>query len=318
MNNATMFEVHYYFGDNSHEIDAFVRNKCEAELLGLIVEAATLLEIDADLIKEAYREGGFRDIWKAIGKNGVQIGLFLVIIQIVISTIPLLDSGSKDLEIEEKILSIEEKKLNIEKLKRDLENGNKDEAIERAAAAVCANLKVIKRKSNFFSRLEDYRKVGKVGFVVLDVNAKPYAEEKSVSRDEFQKYILGTNRLRSQEDDGAIIELISPVLKEGRYKWKGIYQGEPISFEMQDAAFRDAVLLDNIPFQHGSKIVCVLVAHRELDEVGDIKITGYSVTTVLEKTDGDTLLETAQGRKYRHAKKLAESQEDMFKAPEKK
>ena len=166
--------------------------------------------------------------------------------------------------------------------------------------------------------MDGYRKVGKVGFGVLDANAKPFTEERSVSRDEFQKYILGTNRLRSQEDDGAIIELISPVLKEGRYKWKGIYQGDPISFEMQDAAFRDAVLLDNIPFQHGSKIVCVLVTHRELDEVGDIKITGYSVTTVLEKTDGDTLLETVQGRKYRHAKKLAESQEDMFETPSKK
>jgi hypothetical protein len=81
---------------------------------------------------------------------------------------------------------------------------------------------------------------------------------------------------------------------------------------MQDSAFRDAVLFENIPFQHGSKIICVLVIHRELDELGEIRITGYSVTTVIEKIDGDTSLETMQGKKYRYAKKMTEAQADLF------
>ena len=52
--------------------------------------------------------------------------------------------------------------------------------------------------------------------------------------------------------------------------------------------------------------------HRELDEVGEIKITDYAVTTVIEKIDGDHIIETRQGKKYRRAKKLAESQGDLF------
>lgn len=312
MKNANKLELHYYFGDNSHDIDALVRNKCESELLGIILETARLLEIDTSLIKEAYKEGGFRDIWKTLGKNASELTVLLLIVQIVISAIPLFGSKNKDLEIEERKLSIEEKKLNIQKLKQEVEKGSNQEAANKAAASVGANLKIIKRKSNLFSQLEAYRKVESIGFVTLDEDWRPITEEVSVPRSEFRKYILGTNRLRSEQDDSAVIEIISPVLKEGRYKWKGVYNEMPISFEMQDTIFRDSVLLDNIPFQHGSNIICVLVTHRELDEIGDIKITGYSVTTVLEKIDGETSIETPQGKKFHHAKKLAESQADLF------
>lgn len=313
MKNANMLELHYYFGDNSHEIDAYLRNRCEAELLGIILEAAAILEIDANLIKEAYREGGFRDFWKALGNNAAQITLILLIIQIIISTAPLFDSENKELEKEEKRLSIEEKKLNIKKLKQEVEKGEQtSESIASAATSLGANLKILKRKSNFFSFLGEYHKIEKVGFAVLNNDWQPVTDERYVPRSDFGKYILSTNRLKSEEDDCAVIEIISPVLKEGRYKWKGVYNETPISFEMQDAHFRDSVLLDNIPFQHGSKIVCVLFTHRELDEVGAIKITGYSVTTVLDKIDDGNPQETPQGKKYRYAKKFAESQINLF------
>lgn len=313
MRNANILELHYYFGDDSHEIDAFLRNKCEAELLGIILEAATLLEIDANLIKEAYKEGGFRDFWKALGKSSPQITLLLLVAQIIISTTPLFDSENKELEKEEKRLSIEEKKLNIKKLKQEIEKGEQtNESIDRATTSISANLKIIKRKSNFYSSLSEYHKIEKVGFIVLNNDWQPVSNERFVPRSDFSKYVLSTNKLRSEEDDHAVIEIISPVLKEGRYRWKGVYNENPISFEMQDSHFRDSVLFENIPFQHGSKIACVLVTHRELDEVGAIKITGYSVTTVLDKIDNDSPQETPQGKKYRHAKRLAESQGNLF------
>lgn len=313
MNNANMLELHYYFNDDNHEIDALLRNKCEAELLEIVLQAATLLEIDTSLIKEAYKEGGFRDIWKAAGKNSAQITLLLLIIQIIISTVPLIDSGDKKLEMEERRLSIEEKKLNIEKLKQEIAEGKQNnESIEQAAKSIDSNLKIIKRKSNFFSTVSQNQKVEKVGLAVLYKNFSPFSPERIIPRADFGKFILSTNKLRSEEDDHAEIEIVSPVLKEGRYKWKGIYKETPISFEMQDTNFRDSVLFENLPFKHGSKIICVLVTHRELDEVGAIKITGYAVTTVLEKIDDNLSQETPQGKKYRYAKKLAESQSDLF------
>lgn len=319
MSSANRLELHYYFQDNTHEIDALVRNKCEAELLAIMQEAATLLEVDATLLAEAYREGGFRDIWKLLGKNANNLTVLVLIVQVIIAAIPLLGNENSDLEKELNKLGIEEKKLQIEKLKRELKNTEQNpEAINQAANVVGSSLKIIKRKSNFYEHLEKYPKVEKVGFSALNDRLAPISDERLVLRSDFPKFVLSTNKLRSEEDDNALIEIISPVLKEGRYRWKGVYKDVPISFEMQDASFRDAVLLHNIPFQHGTKINCVLVMHRELDEIGEIKITGYAVTTVIEKIDGDQSIETPQGSKYRHAKKLAESQGELFREGVKK
>ncbi|WP_426356867.1 hypothetical protein ACPUVO_10240 [Pseudocolwellia sp. HL-MZ19] len=44
--------------------------------------------------------------------------------------------------------------------------------------------------------------------------------------------------LRADEDDNAQIELISPVLKDGNYKWKGIYKDQIISFYMYDQKYK--------------------------------------------------------------------------------
>lgn len=203
--------------------------------------------------------------------------------------------------------------MQIEKLKKELRASEIDpEAIKQAADTVGRSLKVIKRKSNFYSHLERYPKVTKIGVSALNDNFHPISDELVVPRADFSKFVLSTNKLRSEEDENVAIEIVSFVLKEGRFKWKGVYNEKIISFEMQDSVFRDAVLLENISFRHDTKIVCVLVIHRELDEVGEIKITDYAVTTVIEKIDGDHAVETIQGKKYRHAKKLAESQGDLF------
>jgi len=313
LKNANRLELHYYFNDDSHEIDALVRNKCESELLAIIIEVAAILDIDSQLISEVYQQGGFRDFWKILGKNVQEVTLLLMFIQTIVTTIPQFEGKNEELEEELSHLNIEEKKLSIEKLKRELrDNETTKESIKKTADTVANNLRIIKRKSNFYSNLEKHEKINKIGFSALNDNWNPVTNEISVVRTDFRKFILSTNKLRSEEDDNAIIEIVSPVLKEGRYKWKGIYNETPISFDMQDVAFRDAVLLENIPFQHGSVIKCVLIIHREIDEIGEVKITGYSVTTVFEKIDGNASFQTTQGKKYRHAKKLMEAQTDIF------
>jgi len=313
MEAANRLELHYYFDNTSHQIDALLRNKCEAELLSLFIEASEILNIDAQLISEVYQEGGFREFWKFLGNSSTEITLLLLVIQTIVTTIPQFDSENDDLEKELNRLSIEEKKLSIEKLKRELQSGEKNgENLDKAARLVDNNLKIIKRKSNFYAQLEKYPQITQVGFVPLTSNWNPAINEIYISKSDFRKFILCTNKLRSEEDDNAIIEIVSPVLKEGRYKWKGIYNGTPISFDMQDTAFKDAVLLENIPFQHGSIINCILTIHREIDEIGDIKITGYSVPTVIKKIDGEMSFYTIQGKRYQHVKKPMESQSDLF------
>ena len=184
-----MLEAHYHLVGGDHSIDALVRNKCEAELLGMLVEVASLIEINPNIIKEAYKEGGFKDIWKLAGKNSQEILIFLMIIQIIISVIPLLDFEGKQLSEEERRLGIEEKKLNIEKLRQEISQGTDvNKVTEVAATSISSNLKIIKRKSNFYSLLDGYKKVEAVGINILNSDFLPVSDEHPVPRSEFRKY----------------------------------------------------------------------------------------------------------------------------------
>lgn len=315
--SANLFELHYYFNKDSHLIDASLRNRCEGEVLAILNEAASIFSIDISLYSSMPGEGGFRDFWKAIGKNSNQITILLVIVTIILSRVPTTDPEMEALEKEIKKLTIEEKKLNIEKLKVELEKKTASEVdreiLNKAVKVIDKNLKVVKRRSNLYSLLSNEKTIDKVGFTLSDSDSGEYfIDERQISRESFTKFIIQSDVLRADVDENAVIEIISPVLKEGRFKWKGVYDESVISFGMNDADFKEDVLLENVAFKHGSSIRCVLRKSREIDEVGDIKITGYSVTTVIEVIEGEDVHKTKQGIRYHHTKALKDSQQDLF------
>ncbi len=312
--NIDIFELHYYLRDNSHSIDSIIKNKCESEILAIIIEAANILDIDVNINAVLPAEGGFRDLWKLLGENSNQIMLLITILTLVMSRIPLSDPETEQLDKEIKQLTIEEKKLSIQKLKKELEEKSiNTETVKKVADVVDKNLKITKRKSNFYSHLTYYPKVNQVGFNAKSIDdIKTNQDEKIVLSRDFYKFILKSNKLSSLKDDSALIEIISPVLKEGRYKWKGIYNNAPISFVMNDYSFREEVLSEKHSFKHGSTIKCELMIGRELNEVGDIAITGHTVTTVIEIRDGNSSITTPQGLKFKQAKKFSDSQGELF------
>ena len=89
MEFANKLETHYYLEDKSHKIDALVRNKCEAEILAILFEASALLDINASVMAEAYREGGFRDIVKLLNNNAPALTVLILVTQLIVATIPL-------------------------------------------------------------------------------------------------------------------------------------------------------------------------------------------------------------------------------------
>lgn len=313
MKVANKLELHYYLNDDSHQINAFLRNKCEAEILAIISEISAILDIEAELVATAVKEGGFREFWDVIKGNAGAVTVLLLVAQLMLSVAPMLhESESEELEKELIRLQIEESKLNIQKLRDEIkETEPTPRIIDKTIKHLSKNLKIIKRKSNFYSELSKNREISKIGFSVLDSDFTLQSDEREVDRSDFRKYVLNSNKLKAEEVETEI-EIVSPVLKEGKYRWKGIYNDQTIGFDMLDLSFKDSVLLDNIPFQHGSSILCVLRIGRELDEVGDVKVTKYAVTTVIEKIDGTSSVETGQGRKYRHAKKYMEAQGELF------
>lgn len=327
MIQADRFQIHYYLANDSHAMDAFVRNKCEAELLALFQEVCATLGTSIGIESLPLEQGGLREFWKVYGDNATQINTTLTLLAVLVSVastalsrIPVSDPEKdgrektiQELTIEEKRLTIEEKRLTLEKLREEMKAGQTTpETIEKAAIAAEFNLKIQSRRSNFYRHLTSYEKVTAVGFSAVDETKSEVVVERMVPRSDFRKYVLFDNNLPTETVEEATIEIVAPVLKEGNYKWKGIYEGEAISFSMTDAEFKNAVLLEQVAFQHGSYINCVLHIHRKFNEIGDIEITGYSVITVLDKTDGGATHETLQGKKHRAYKKFVKDQRNLF------
>jgi len=187
--------------------------------------------------------------------------------------------------------------------------------IDEGVAVLRVDLKVATRRSNFFKAVLPYEKVLAVGFMAAPAD-HTLAREEVVERGNFSKYLLTSDKLPSDVVDGAIIEIVAPVIKEGGMQWKGIYNGESISFAMKDEAFKAMVKRREVSFYAGNAISCVLQIDKKVDSLGDVVVTGYSVPTVLAKVESDALVETPQGRRYKFEQKHANSQGGLFDQPD--
>ncbi|EHI9302641.1 TPA: hypothetical protein ACGUUJ_004466 [Vibrio vulnificus] len=311
--HSTKLQMHYYLENGSHSMDAIARNKCESEVLAIVQEIAKVLNTQIVIEAEAWKEGGLRDIWAFTNANAAVISVIVSIAGIVISRIPTTDPELEQLQKEDLKLSILERRINLAKLQKEVEEDKvTQDTVEKVASLVDTNYKVVTRKSNFYKQLNNTPKITKVGINGLNKEGEEAFKEAMVQRSDFKRFILHSNSLPVQIEDNAVIEIISPVLRNGRHKWKGIYKGESISFSMNDQDFKRDVLSEQISFTHGAAIKCVLHIHRKLDEVGDVVVTGYSVDTVIENGQESVFQETMQGKKYRHQKALKDAQQDLF------
>jgi hypothetical protein len=280
---TSKIEIHYFFHDNSHTMDAFIRNKCEAEFLAIIKEISSITGISIKAETEAYTEGGLIEKIRLITKNQFLLGIIAGIAINVLS-----DKLTKDPEIDD--LQKKKLKLEITKLERELNESNKNSIIfdsNEAAQVISSSYKIIKHKSNFYKSLTNYNKVTAVSFSGLDLDNQESKSPKVVERKDFDHYILSSDDLPSMVDEQAVIEIISPVLKPGKFKWKGQYTrtGDTIDFFMKDNNFKEEVVKTGIAFRNGSCIDCTLETKRKLTDTGEISISSYSVLEVYRVRD---------------------------------
>jgi hypothetical protein len=313
MELPSKFELHYYFSDTSHSMNALVRNKCEAEFIAVAIEVAEILGIHLELDCEALQEGGIREVWKALGENSAQIALVISTLVLIWSVAPKTDQELVDLQKEDLRLSIEQRKQALEKVNEDVKQKKITvETVKSSVKVASRSYKVVTRKSNFYKILSTYDKVTQVGYSELNSESRKISDERLVARDEFSKFILKSHDLESLKNSSAYIEIVAPVLTDGKAKWKGIYDEQPISFAMSDKDFKQAVISKQLSFKNGDGIVCVLLIHKKVDELGEVVTSGYSVEVVLENIHSGVSERTVQGKRYRHNKKMKGAQDDMF------
>jgi hypothetical protein len=292
-------------------MDAFVQNKCENEFLGILRELALKFNSEVIVETEPIGEGGLRRWFKVISKEENKKGTITTAVIVALITVILTTPLSKGLEkVIDKIfedtelhdLEKEKIKLEIEKLKQDLHKG--EDEIENSVL-------IKKKKSNFYSYLQEYSKVSQFAIVSQD-DSKVTIEEKIVERKAFNEYILVSDELEPEEITEAVIEIISPVLKKGKYKWMGIYQGKVIPFIMRSNEFKALVQSGKIQFKNGTSINCHLVLNKNVDNEGLVKVHKYEVMLVNSYFENDKPIETPEGKRYRQKREADDSQYNMF------
>ena len=259
----SQFIIHYYLNDDSHSMNAFVRNAMEKDFLSIVNTISSSLNLKIELESRAAKEGGFIEILDIIEAHPVS------------STIIVSSAGYAIKRFLEYRLTgaykknkLENEKLELEILKLKKESAGIDEnQLEQ---------KLARPISNYYAKIEKYEKIRAVGFG-NEVN-----NEYVVQRDEFRNFILIDDK-EEEVDDDANIEIISPVLKEGRYKWRGIYKNESIDFSMGDSKFKNDIIDGRYDFGNGSFINCQLFITKTYDEFGnECKNRSYRVAKVYE------------------------------------
>jgi hypothetical protein len=256
-------EIHYYLKNKSHAMNAFVRNKAEKDLLDALRKIGELLDNKLDIETEAYQEGGLVE-WLTIGVPTLHY--LSPSINNIITHYFTKDANLEELDKkikEETLTNIQlDSLLKVKELEQDIDNKLENKLVQKYV-------------SNFYKRIDDYQKVEKIGFRDIENDTK----ELIVDRAYFKNFILEDN-ITIEEDDDAMIEIISPVLKEGRYNWRGKYKDEKIDFSMGDSKFKQEVIEGKHTFLNGSLILCQLQIKTTFDEFGDEKRKNYSVQKV--------------------------------------
>ncbi len=306
-----VLEIHYWLKNQSHVMNAVVENRCEFEVLSIIKEIANIYSLKINIETEPTAEGGLRKWFTIVSKEENKSATITTSIIVVLLTVLLTTPITK---VTEKLIDkiFEDKELNEmqkEKLKLEIDK-LKDEAAKRNSNLE-TNSSIKKRKSNFYETLDSDSKVEKVSFAVTDKD-KVSISEKTVLKNDFKKFILVSDDLEPIILETAEIEIISPVLKKGKYKWMGYFKSEPIIFNMQSNEFKTLVQNAEIEFKNGSSINCVLQIRRKIDNEGLEKTIGYDVMVVNHYFENEKPIETNEGRKRRQIKEAEKNQTNLF------
>ena len=256
------FQVHYYFDDESHSMNALVRNRAEKDLLDAVKRIGELLETPFEIETEAYQEGGLVETLAFIWGGAKVLEYFSPALNDIVKY-HFTKSKTDDAIKEETLKSLK------------LDNELKEIELDNKFAKALEDKLVKKHVSNYYSRIIGYEKIEKVGFKSLSLKA----DEIVIPRSKFKDFILVDDKTVT-EDDEAEIEIISPVLKEGTFSWRGTYKEQRIDFSMGDAKFKSEVINGQHQFANGFLMSCLLQVTTTFDEFGDEKRRNYSVRKV--------------------------------------
>lgn len=320
--------IHFYLKNESHSMNALVRHQMEKQILDVLSEFQKITGLTFSIETEAYQEGGLKEkyiflIDKIVAPSIVGLGVAvltnmitdptsreksyaeLVLIQKQIKTEEIKQSNlKKDGELKD--IAIEEAKIDIEIKKEKLhqEQLKTQELAEQVEQSKSLS-KISRSLSNWYQKAQKYEKIEKIGYLTCNSS-----KEIIVDRSKFKDFIL-SDKEDIELDSEAIIEIISPVLDEGKNKWRGSYKGEKIDFSMADSKYKKKVVEGQQKFQNGSRIKCRMEIKRKYDDFGEeVGKPSYRVSDVDEIEIGGRMFPTEKGAK--RAREILESKRESL------
>ena len=297
-------ELRYYFSDKSNYMDAMIKHRSEKEVLSLVRTLADMLDIKMTVYCESFaQQEGFREIWSVAGENSRLISVLLNLFMQVWARPSLLVGGqpAQDRSAADEEKMQREIALLRTNLRKKIRLANRYARIGGVAERLASRLQMQVEFLRSCARLSEG---DEVHLARTERNNRSRSGSLEVKREQFDYYILRSDELPSVKDNKATIEIISPVLKDARYRWKGIYNkgGETIDFYMCDEDFKKDMFDEKIVFKSGMCIDCVLEIQRKMSELGEVVNISYTVETVIRTRFDKMEIVTPQGK--RHLRKL--------------
>ena len=300
--NSEILQLHYYLSNSEHSMNARVYNKVEAELLTIIDHVSLILDLDVTIELQAIEEGGIKSIYRFINKKEnrrqiVIVGAFFAgIIGTILSDV-IAEKIKSDPEMER--LKREKLELEIQLLKRELyktnqtsdnENNNSiiDDEFKDSLSIYISELNQVKiSKSKFYQLLLKEHKVEKISTQELNDKYEPIAKEKIVYRKDFNRFIITHTEIDSDYQYNVEVEIVSPVLKKNKMTWRALYNGDKITFTLNDDNFKNAIISKHLQFSNGTKIICDLETKQKMSDSGEIIKVGRVIHNVSQIISSD-------------------------------
>lgn len=316
--SSSLFRIHYYLNDGSHALDARIRNQAERAFLDTVQAVSDILGVRVTVKSHAYEKGGLTEIFaiditdvvcQGMVVGGALLAYFRPIILRILEHFFTTHTEKGKLELENLRKSNEKLILEIAKLKQGATGcGDATEAAHEAGHINASgavpetgrNFGVLKKRSNYYALIKKHEALDAVEFSVGDNGGV------LVRRAEFDAYIV-SDSVDVDVDDDAEIEIISPVLIEGKYKWKGIYCGQTIQFSMGDTAFKSEVVVGEYSFSRGFLIQAQLEVKSFYDEDDELVRQQFSVRKVYSTKGGSE--KSFKDRPSGHRKRQRQRQE---------
>lgn len=313
--HANQIELHYWFNDETHSMNAIVFHKCGNDFLCIANELANKLNINVEIEILPLENGGLRSVFKFISNDKLDLKkaiIIFILTSVAFTPITTTIDEITRRSIEYFFESPEIKELKAETMKTQLhyDKAKLKYNLMQLSDSIDEYL-IKKKKSNYFESLRAYSKIKEVSVSITD-DKKHVIHEHKIARESFDEYIMDSDDLEPEVNESAVIEIVSPVLKKGKYKWVGIYNGQVIQFNMKSNEFKTLVQTGKIEFKNGTSINCNLITYQKISTEGAIKITGYDVTMVNEYFYNNTPIETPEGRIKRQKKEAEKQQLHLF------